>query len=128
MSSTHLRLEGPDLPSLLDQVSAEDGPGARVGHAQRIPRGGGRGVLPPGRYHLEVEVHEGAAGQGGVPATAGLPSGPTARTVMDLVEQLNQEEHAAHQRHAGTPRSSAGGAAPASWVAGSGFQQAPTLL
>src|SRR3954452_20408758 len=128
MSSTHLRLEGPALPSLLDQVRAEYGPGARVVHAERIRRGGVGGFFARERYHLEVEVHEGAAGQGGVPATARLPSGPTARTVMDLVEQLNQEEHVAHQRHAGTPGSCPGGAAPASWVAGSGSQQAPTLL
>ena len=38
--------------------------------------------------------------------------------MMDLVEQLNQEEHAAHQRHAGTPGAVAGGTVPAAWAAG----------
>jgi hypothetical protein len=137
MSSTHLRLEGPDLPSLLDQVRAEYGPGARVVHAERIRRGGVGGFFARERYHLEVEVHEAAAGgghgpgatagRGGGPATGqGLPTGPTARTVMDLVEQLNQEEHDAHQRHAGTPGAVAGGAVPAPWTVGA--QTAPTLL
>src|SRR3954463_15561681 len=64
MSSTHLRLEGPDLPSLLDQVRAEYGPGARVVHAERIRRGGVGGFFARERYHLEVEVHEAAAGGG----------------------------------------------------------------
>ena len=45
---------------------------------------------------------------------------------MDLVEQLNQEEHAAHQRHPGTPGAGAGGTGPAPWAAGA--QPAPTLL
>ncbi len=137
MSSTHLRLEGPDLPSLLDQVRAEYGPGARVVHAERIRRGGVGGFFARERYHLEVEVHEVAAGvgpgpgatagRGGGRATAqGLPTGPTARTVMDLVDQLNQEEHAAHQRHAGTPGAVAGSAVPAPWAAAA--QPAPTLL
>jgi len=184
MSSTHLRLEGPDLPSLLDQVRAEYGPGARVVHAERIRRGGVGGFFARERYHLEVEVHEAAAGGGypgdhhggrtagfapghgdghragtgpaasagrGAGATAGqgLTTGPTARTVMDLVEQLNQEEHVAQQRHAGTPGAvgvsgmpgavavsgmpgasgaSGGGTVAAPWAAGAGSQSAPTLL
>src|SRR3954447_22595594 len=149
MSSTHLRLEGPDLPSPLDQGSAEYGTGARVVHAERIRRGGVGGFFARERYHLEVEVHEAAAGGGLGPGAAGgrgggraagqgLPPGPTARTVMDLVEQLNQEERAASQRHAGTPRTpgipaapgvpgaAAGGTVPAPRAPGA--QPALTLL
>jgi hypothetical protein len=139
MSSTHLRLEGPDLPSLLDQVRAEYGPGARVVHAERIRRGGVGGFFARERYHLEVELHEGANGGGytgdhlggraaGPAAGPGIPTGPTARTVMDLVEQLNQEEHVAHQRHTGAPGASAGGTVPAPWLTGAASQPAPTLL
>ena len=58
MSSTHLRLEGPDLPSLLEQVRAEYGPGARIVHAERIRRGGIGGFFARERYHVEVEVTE----------------------------------------------------------------------
>ena len=77
MSSTHLRLEGPDLPSLLDQVRAEYGPGARVVHAERIRRGGVGGFFARERYHLEVEVHEVAAGGGaGREMMAGRGGGP----------------------------------------------------
>ena len=58
MSSTHLQLEGPDLPSLLEQIRAEYGPGARIVHAERIRRGGVGGFFARERYHVEVEVTE----------------------------------------------------------------------
>ena len=47
MSSTHLRLEGPDLPSLLDQVRAEYGPGARDRPRRADPPRRRRRVLRP---------------------------------------------------------------------------------
>ena len=110
MSSTHLRLEGPDLPSLLEQVRAEYGPGARIVHAERIRRGGVGGFFARERYHVEVEVTEvsevravtaGPAGrqQAGSPGRAAS----SARSVLDLVDRLNQEEDAAHRRY-GAPR------------------------
>ena len=107
MSSTHLRLEGPDLPSLLEQVRAEYGPGARIVHAERIRRGGIGGFFARERYHVEVEVGDvravtaGPAGR----APAGSPGrgASSARSVLDLVDRLNQEEDAAHRRY-GAPR------------------------
>ena len=80
MSSTHLQLEGPDLPSLLDQVRAEYGPGARIVHAERIRRGGVGGFFARERYHLEVEVHEVAAGGG--PVRAQRPAGAAVRPLV----------------------------------------------
>ena len=47
MSSTHLRLEGPDLPSLLEQVRAEYGPGARDRPRRADPPRRGRRLLRP---------------------------------------------------------------------------------
>src|SRR6476619_3478816 len=99
MSSTHLRLEGPDLPSLLEQVRAEYGPGARIVHAERIRRGGVGGFFARERYHVEVEVTEVSE----VRAVTAVPAGrgaSSARSVLDLVDRLNQEEDAAHRRYA----------------------------
>ena len=85
MSSTHLRLEGPDLPSLLEQVRAEYGPGARIVHAERIRRGGVGGFFARERYHVEVEVTEvsevravtaGPAGRQQAGSPAGLRPAP----------------------------------------------------
>ena len=107
MSSTHLRLEGPDLPSLLEQVRAEYGPGARIVHAERIRRGGIGGFFARERYHVEVEVTEvsdvravtaGPAGR--QPAGSPARGASSARSVLDLVDRLNQEEDAAHRRYA----------------------------
>ena len=97
--STQLQFEGPDLPSLLEQVRAEDGPDARIVHAERIRRGGVGGFFARERYHVEVEVTEVRAATAG-PAGRGASS---ARSVLDLVDRLNQEEEAAHRRY-GAPR------------------------
>ena len=119
MSSTHLRLEGPDLPSLLEQVRAEYGPGARIVHAERIRRGGVGGFFARERYHVEVEVSEGSEVRApSAGPVGGQPAGPvgrgasSARSVLDLVDRLNQEEDAAHRRYGAPYAPAPGPAAP----------------
>ena len=137
MSSTHLRLEGPDLPSLLDQVRAEYGPGARVVHAERIRRGGVGGFFARERYHLEVEVHEAAAAAGGPGpgATAGRGGGRPLSGAAHRPDRPNRDGPRRAAEPGGARRPPASRRHPrcgrwwqpsAAWAAGA--QPGPTLL
>jgi hypothetical protein len=88
-----LLLEGPDLQTLLEQVRTEYGPKARIVQAEKVRRGGVGGFFARERFNIQVEVS-------GLEAPS-LPvvrrSGNAVKSVMDLVDRLNQEEEALYQ-------------------------------
>lgn len=88
-----LLLEGPDLQTLLEQIRREYGTGARIVQAEKVRRGGVGGFFAHERFHIQVEVSE-LRGTGSL--AQGRGSNPV-RSVMDLVDRLNQEEEALHR-------------------------------
>jgi hypothetical protein len=82
-----LQLEGASLEELLDQVRREHGPQAQIVKAEKLRRGGVGGFFAKESYVIEVSVDPTAT-----PAAAAAPAaGP--RSVLDLVDQRNAEEH-----------------------------------
>lgn len=95
MSSTRLQLEGPDLQTLLGEVRETYGGAARIVQAEKVRRGGIAGFFAHERFHLQVEVED--ADLTALVATPVVAAPPApARSVMDLVERLNEQEEAVH--------------------------------
>ena len=89
MSPTRLLLEGPDLQALLEQIRSTYGPDATIVEAEKIRRGGVAGFFAHERFHVQVEVPESYAA---LAETEG--DGSSVRSVMDLVDKLNDDEEA----------------------------------
>lgn len=83
-----LQLEGASLEELLDQVRREHGPQAQIVKAEKLRRGGVGGFFARESYVIEVSVDPAARTAG---TTAPAAAGP--RSVLDLVDQRNAEEH-----------------------------------
>ena len=108
MSPTRLQLEGPDLAVLLEQVRTQYGAGARIVQAEKVRRGGVGGFFAREQFHLQIEVTDGVDGTpiraAGRDADGG---GTSVRSVMDLVDRLNEQEDAFHREIRGVASSSA---------------------
>lgn len=104
---TVLRLEGPDLESLLSRVRDEIGPDARILEAQKRRTGGLAGFFAKEKFEVAVEVAgDGSATppagtSGSTDATSSDPgsSGPPAApaTLLELSEQVSAAERAQEQ-------------------------------
>ena len=91
MSPMRLLLEGPDLPSLLEQIRTKYGPQARILEAEKIRRGGVAGFFAQERFCIQVEIPDAGT------APEATPSGRRALrpSVMDLVDQITTRRRAA---------------------------------
>jgi len=105
MSPMRLLLEGPDLQSLLQEIRTKYGTAARIVHAERVRRGGVAGFFAQERFTIQVEVPDNLIG----PDEPVEASEEVMRSVMDLVDRLNEEEEALHQP--GLPKADPGSGA-----------------
>ncbi|MGV8910545.1 MAG: hypothetical protein ACOH1Y_16315 [Propionicimonas sp.] len=103
-----LLLEGPDLQALLGQIRMEYGEGARIIQAEKVRRGGVGGFFARERFNIQVEVSE----LRGTPPSAPEHSGSPVRSVMDLVDRLNQQEKGIHRNVVPTPQAPTPSRAP----------------
>ena len=102
MSPTRLLLEGPDLHTLLEQIRTQYGAGAHILQAERVRRGGIAGFFARERFNIQVEVSDQQAAAQPTPAQPRQSTRPV-RSVMDLVDRLNQKEKALHADLVDTP-------------------------
>ncbi|MDQ1537410.1 MAG: hypothetical protein QOE58_1803 [Actinomycetota bacterium] len=115
MSPLRLLLEGPDLPTLLEQVRTEYGDTARIIQAEKVRRGGVGGFFARECFNIQVEVPE--AHVAPVPEPAEKPEGRgVVTTVMDLVDRLNDEEQSLYQDGAEHPHSLAASTAASAYT------------
>jgi len=85
---TRVLVEGADIETVLEQIRAQYGPGARIVSADKVRSGGVAGFFAKQHYEIAVEVDDEAAGaDAAAPPAAlagGAPAGPV--TLLDLVE------------------------------------------
>ena len=100
MSPLRLLLEGPDLPTLLEQIRTEYGAEARIVQAEKVRSGGVAGFFARERFNIQVEVPRVQVPPRRAPKRGGSP----VQSVMDLVDLLNLEDKALHQDILDAPR------------------------
>ncbi|MGZ4598611.1 MAG: hypothetical protein ACXVYY_20205 [Oryzihumus sp.] len=105
------QLEGPHLPTLVEQVRAEYGNSARIVSAERVRRGGVGGFFARERFHLvievtprpgQVEVRSGVAPDGTVSGPVLAPPAP-ATSLLELADRVSAQEDALRAGAAPSP-------------------------
>lgn len=80
------RFEGPDLEGLLDEVRGRFGADVAIVEANKVRRGGVGGFFARELFEVVVEVDDPI---GATPASSGAPASARPRTLLDLVDAVD---------------------------------------